>query len=112
KHSFPMNHGQKKHGGANACTTCHKRDDGFRTYTCYGCHKHDPDRIAKKHRKFVAFDNCVACHADGRKTKKKPRKTAQTPTGASALLFSNAAQAFEDYFAMGPCPGARCPPAC
>ncbi len=51
-------------GDHNApCATCHVNNDTSR-YTCYGCHEHQPDRIAAKHiREGIRdFQNCVACH--------------------------------------------------
>ncbi|MBL8090374.1 MAG: hypothetical protein JNJ43_08605 [Anaerolineales bacterium] len=62
RHTFPLNHG----GGAPSCATCHP--SSFVTYTCYGCHEHNPARIEEKHREegISNFQNCVQCHADGR----------------------------------------------
>jgi hypothetical protein len=36
------------------------------TYTCYGCHEHQPARIEKRHRGMVNITNCVKCHPTGR----------------------------------------------
>src|SRR5262249_6461599 len=55
KHTFPITHGK---GKANACTTCHKVQGDYKTYTCYGCHEHDPARIARRHKNVVNIDNC------------------------------------------------------
>ena len=46
-----------------ACTTCHVGND-YRTYTCYGCHDHQPEQIRAKHLKegIPNFQNCVQCH--------------------------------------------------
>lgn len=45
------------------CTTCHAGQD-YKQYTCYGCHEHSRDKIAKKHLKegIRDFENCVRCH--------------------------------------------------
>jgi hypothetical protein len=48
-----------------ACATCHVGND-YRSYTCYGCHEHQPDRIGAKHIQegIPNFQNCVQCHRD------------------------------------------------
>jgi len=45
------------------CTTCHTTG-GFQTYSCYGCHAHEPARIIAQHREegITNLDNCVRCH--------------------------------------------------
>jgi hypothetical protein len=45
------------------CATCHPGSD-YRTWTCYGCHEHQADRIRTKHLKegIPDFQNCVRCH--------------------------------------------------
>jgi hypothetical protein len=50
-----------------ACVTCHVGND-YRTYTCYGCHEHQPDPIRAKHLKegIPNFQNCVKCHRSAR----------------------------------------------
>ena len=51
-------------GDHNAsCVTCHQGND-YSRYTCYGCHEHTPDNVARKHQKegIRDFENCVACH--------------------------------------------------
>jgi hypothetical protein len=62
-HRFPLDHGAN---AALPCRTCHP--DGYRTYTCYGCHEHTPERIERKHRKegIADFHDCVRCHPTGR----------------------------------------------
>jgi len=49
------------------CSGCHTPGKGFKTYTCYNCHEHTPDRIASKHREegITDFENCVKCHRSG-----------------------------------------------
>lgn len=53
-----------------ACITCHEPPAGYRTYTCYGCHEHLPDRIAREHREEgitgSRLDDCVRCHRSAR----------------------------------------------
>ncbi|MBL8797614.1 MAG: hypothetical protein JNM56_27185 [Planctomycetia bacterium] len=73
-HRFPMNHG----GGGKrnkACVTCHVESD-YRTYTCYGCHRHDPIKTASQHLKkgFATEANlqrCAECHPNGRKHRQR-----------------------------------------
>lgn len=66
-HAFPMNH----EGANSQCATCHP--SSLMTYTCYGCHEHNPSKIASEHRKegINDFEDCVKCHADGRKHEKE-----------------------------------------
>lgn len=63
RHTFPLDHGE---GGRIACATCHP--DGWRTYTCMGCHEHSPDRVARQHDEegIADLSNCVRCHPTGR----------------------------------------------
>ncbi len=68
KHSFPINHGRGRRG-ASDCATCHKEaPDNFASYTCYGCHEHNEDRIKRRHTRVAAAElpNCVHCHKGGR----------------------------------------------
>ncbi len=46
-----------------SCVTCHVRSD-YRSYTCYGCHEHTPEKIRRKHIKegIREYNNCVECH--------------------------------------------------
>jgi hypothetical protein len=48
------------------CRLCHP--DNLATYTCYGCHAHNPSSIISKHRQegIGGFINCVRCHPTGR----------------------------------------------
>lgn len=51
-------------GGHDApCATCHV-NHRYDTYTCYGCHAHDPARVIQEHREEGISDikNCVRCH--------------------------------------------------
>ena len=59
-HSFPLDH-----GGGSTCQTCHPNN--LLTYTCYGCHEHNPDQIAAKHLEegIRDFADCIRCHANG-----------------------------------------------
>jgi hypothetical protein len=45
------------------CSTCHLKGD-YRSYTCYGCHEHSPDRMRSEHREegIVDLDKCARCH--------------------------------------------------
>jgi hypothetical protein len=63
---FPVDHGRN---GASSCATCHKDASNYKSYTCYGCHAHTPERVAAQHRDEVRgqdLANCVRCHAGGR----------------------------------------------
>lgn len=46
-----------------ACVTCHKGNQ-FKTYTCYGCHEHQPAHIIAKHAEegIRNVENCIRCH--------------------------------------------------
>lgn len=50
------------------CSTCHVGGN-LRTFTCYGCHAHQPGQIEAEHREegIRNIQNCVRCHrsADG-----------------------------------------------
>lgn len=67
-HKFPINHGGAMRKAETGCATCHQQADDPRAYTCYGCHEHDPDRIARKHRRLdaVKLARCADCHFTGR----------------------------------------------
>ena len=45
------------------CATCHTTGR-FQTYSCYGCHAHQPARIIAEHREegITNLGNCVRCH--------------------------------------------------
>lgn len=45
------------------CIICHINNH-YETYTCYGCHEHNPSNIASKHREegINDFNQCVKCH--------------------------------------------------
>jgi hypothetical protein len=66
KHDFPLNHGRGRRGNSS-CTTCHTDPENFTTYTCYGCHEHNPDRIERRHARLHNADlqHCVRCHKRG-----------------------------------------------
>jgi hypothetical protein len=62
-HAFPLDHGD---GGEVACQICHA--DGYVTYTCTGCHEHEPAQTARQHQKESLQDiaDCARCHPTGR----------------------------------------------
>ena len=64
QHTFPLDHG----GSPVACATCHTQT--YASYTCYGCHEHEPDDTQREHaEEGIGADqlaDCAACHADGR----------------------------------------------
>lgn len=66
-HTFPLDHGES---GALSCQTCHP--DSLLAYTCYGCHEHEPTKIARKHQEegIRDFQDCTRCHPSGRKEEK------------------------------------------
>lgn len=57
---FDSNHQSK-------CSTCHSMADGYTKYTCFGCHEHQPEKIARKHKEenIQNFENCAKCHRSG-----------------------------------------------
>jgi len=73
-HAFPLDHHNRKRN--LACATCHTASDQFRTYTCYGCHAHQPDKMARKHRWLMSSElvNCARCHPTGREHKDGDRR--------------------------------------
>jgi hypothetical protein len=62
-HAFPLDHGQQ---GDVACSVCHLSD--YVSYTCYGCHEHQPADVASLHREegIADWTECVLCHPTGR----------------------------------------------
>jgi hypothetical protein len=58
---FRLDHDHKA-----SCATCHTDPGNYKKYTCYNCHEHSPDRMARKHEKEGIFDyqNCIKCHRD------------------------------------------------
>jgi hypothetical protein len=71
-HTFPLDHGKE---GLVACATCHPTT--YQDYTCYGCHKHEPAKMEKKHAEKgitgARLLECASCHPDG-KEKIKPEE--------------------------------------
>jgi len=63
---FPINHGERQQAGS--CKTCHPTT--VKEYTCYGCHQHNPARIAAQHAEEgvsgAELANCLRCHQGGR----------------------------------------------
>ncbi|MBI4954929.1 MAG: hypothetical protein HY908_23100 [Myxococcales bacterium] len=70
-HGFPLDHGAK---APSPCKTCHP--DGYKTYTCYGCHEHTPANIAREHDEEGIADlaDCAHCHPTGREKEGGDRK--------------------------------------
>lgn len=62
-----------------SCVTCHANND-YSSYTCYGCHEHQPDKIRRKHEKegIQNFQNCVECH---RTADEEPRERGSRDRG-------------------------------
>lgn len=46
------------------CATCHDQPGTFRAYTCYGCHEHTPENMAREHREEGVRNlaDCARCH--------------------------------------------------
>lgn len=65
-HPFPLNHGKRRE--PSACITCHQDPDTYSTYTCYGCHEHRPEKVAREHRRLTPEElaGCAKCHPTGR----------------------------------------------
>jgi hypothetical protein len=89
KHVFPINHGSRdRNRGANACGTCHADAPNFQTYTCYGCHAHQPAAMARRHPRLTAvqLQVCAKCHRGGRGGGREGRAVGRddgpTPEGA------------------------------
>ncbi|MBI5650510.1 MAG: hypothetical protein HZC40_08725 [Chloroflexi bacterium] len=63
RHSFPLDHG----GKPAACQVCHPANYG--TNTCYTCHAHEPNAIARTHLAANIRDvqACTKCHPTGKK---------------------------------------------
>lgn len=55
------------HNHPAECRTCHVDSTSFSVYSCYGCHEHDPARIAAEHREegIQNFEDCARCHRSG-----------------------------------------------
>jgi hypothetical protein len=96
KHAFPVAHGRKNRG-ASACSVCHAKVDAYATYTCYGCHEHNPAKVARQHKKVADLDNCVKCHKGG-------RQRGAADFGRDELLASCPMGAFEWRAPFDPAP--------
>jgi hypothetical protein len=70
KHDFPLNHGLDDQSLQLQCDSCHTTN--YIEYTCYNCHDHQPDEMAKIHlSKEIGeqdITQCVSCHPLGRDT--------------------------------------------
>ena len=65
--AFPLDHGRE---GRIPCRTCHEDPANYTSYTCYNCHEHSRERVARDHRGEVRranLDDCLACHRGGSK---------------------------------------------
>ncbi|MFA7332274.1 MAG: hypothetical protein WC326_14485 [Candidatus Delongbacteria bacterium] len=49
------------------CADCHTPGQGYNSYSCTGCHVHNPARLAAEHREEGISDwrDCVRCHRSG-----------------------------------------------
>ncbi len=72
-HAFPLDHGGE---GEVECFTCHELD--YVTYTCYGCHDHEPEEMRRVHLEADIRDiqNCAECHPNGLKDEAKEKEIA------------------------------------
>jgi hypothetical protein len=61
-HQFPFSHGATT---PSSCRTCHP--DQLLSYTCYGCHEHNPAEIEAEHldEGIIDFHDCAKCHPTG-----------------------------------------------
>ena len=61
-HSFPLDHGS---ASEVACQVCHP--DNYLTYTCAGCHEHEPAQTERLHRDqgLQEIADCARCHPGG-----------------------------------------------
>lgn len=50
------------------CATCHTQSN-YKSYTCYGCHEHTPDKIRREHIEegIRNYEPCVECHRSANK---------------------------------------------
>ncbi|MBK5108821.1 MAG: hypothetical protein JJE12_11860 [Anaerolineales bacterium] len=64
QHTFPLSHGEQ---GVLECQLCHT--DSYTSYTCYGCHEHQPEQIAEEHVEegvsLAELPSCTKCHPQG-----------------------------------------------
>jgi hypothetical protein len=65
KHTFPLDHRNKRQ--PIACATCHTGNDNYQTYTCYGCHAHQPRKMERVHsnKRIERLEDCARCHPNG-----------------------------------------------
>jgi hypothetical protein len=67
QHTFPLDHGVEEGSAPADCQTCHPAD--YVTYTCYGCHEHQPQEIEASHDQAgisrQELPVCAACHLNG-----------------------------------------------
>lgn len=67
EHTFPLGHGLEQGDQPSACIICHTTS--YIEYTCYGCHQHQEDDIARKHIEegisMAELPACVDCHVSG-----------------------------------------------
>ena len=61
-HTFPLDHSGT---GDLACSVCHGQD--YVSYSCFGCHEHEPAQTERKHREEGLQDiaDCARCHPSG-----------------------------------------------
>jgi hypothetical protein len=65
------------------CTTCHAAAN-FKTYSCFGCHEHQPDAIREEHLEegIRNIDDCVRCHRNPEEEPAEPHEAGEA-AGAS-----------------------------
>ena len=46
-----------------SCATCHS-GSGYKEYTCFGCHEHQPNKMSERHLRegIRNINNCISCH--------------------------------------------------
>ena len=62
---FPLDHGSREEKAT--CETCHP-NRVFKSYTCFGCHRHTPANVVGDHegQSLAQLQDCVRCHPQGR----------------------------------------------
>jgi len=119
--AFPLNHGGGRQKNLD-CTVCHKIPGDYKAYTCYGCHEHRPEKVARQHREVAPakLENCLDCHSRGHKRRDRRFQAgddanSSTPSAASEFheLLELGQRAENDHLSAslhyGVAPGTRVP---
>jgi hypothetical protein len=85
KHTiFSMTH----RGSNNRCAACHNEPDNLKSYTCYNCHEHTPEKEARRHarRNIANVDNCISCHGRGKRGGRERTEIIPRTQGSALVL--------------------------